>query len=174
MSPSSVLRIAELTAESLIIRGEEPDITPYQQGVLSHQRACYVSIYENPGHRLQAIFGRPVPTQATLAQEVLHNTACALETHRQYHRVRKADLKTLTYSVAVLGPLERVTTEDNLEPHKFGLYIVSDLGKSAILLPQRTGIDTPQEQISTAYREAGIDARSESISMYRFSVSYFD
>ena len=67
MDQIPVVRIAELTVESLITRNQEPDISSYHSGPLTHQRACYVSIFENPGHRLQAMFGRPVPTKTALA-----------------------------------------------------------------------------------------------------------
>lgn len=137
------------------------------------QRACYVSILENPGHRLRSMYGQVLPAQDCLAQEIIINTIRAL-TYSSHRPVRRADLRQLHYSVAVLGPLQRVNSLYHLNPQTFGLYVKSDRGKYAILLPQRAGIVTAEEQLATAWRESGIVPSNEAVTMYRFSVDYDD
>jgi hypothetical protein len=56
---------------------------------------------------------------------------------------------------------------------QYGLYVRSDKNKTALLLPRRPGIDTADDQIATAIREARIDPKNETITMYRFSVVFY-
>ena len=138
------------------------------------QRACYVSILEKPGRHFRAMYGRPLPQQSSLAAEVVHNTIAAIQNNNSGRLFRVADLAYLSFSVAVLGPLERITNKQHLSPAQYGLYMKSDRDKTAIILPQRTGIDTPDDQIATAIRESGIEPRDEAIVMYRFFVEYYE
>jgi AMMECR1 domain-containing protein len=137
------------------------------------QRACYVSIMENPGRYLRAMAGQALPRQATLAEEIIANTTAAIE-GSPHRRIRQADLSYLSYNVALLGPLQRVSDAEHLNPSRFGLYVKSDRGRSALLLPHRAGVETANDQIATVFREAGIDTRREDATMYRFEVTYFD
>ncbi|MGH7930832.1 MAG: AMMECR1 domain-containing protein, partial [Candidatus Binatia bacterium] len=139
----------------------------------SRQRACYVSMYENPGRRLRFMHGSPLPRHRSLAEEVIMNTVEAIKRGAS-QGLRPIDLSYFSYGVAVLGPLERISSPAHLNPSFFGLYIRSDRNKSAIILPQRTGIETSEDQIATALREADIDANREGVTMYRFGVEYHD
>jgi MEMO1 family protein len=119
------------------------------------------------------MFGRPLPHRATLAQEIMHNTVEAIHAHST-GVFRPVDLSYLSYGVAVLGPLERITSLNHLNPEHYGMYIRSDRGRSGVILPQRTGVDTPEEQLATVLRESGIRSQDEAITMYRFQVVYYE
>lgn len=173
MTSGSVLNIARQAAEQYIATNELPQITWPLPVELLQQRACYVSIYENPGRRPRAMYGHPLPQQKSLAEEIAYNTVQAIRL-RSASRLRKVDLSYLGYSVAVVGPLERITSPVHLDPGRYGLYIRSDRDKSAVILPERTGIETPEDQIATAMRESGIEPSSEAVSMYRFLVTHYD
>lgn len=140
---------------------------------LLRQRACYVSIIENPGHRVRSMYGRAMPQQVTLAAEIVMNTIAAITANHSW-RVTRADLSGLQYSVALLGPLQRISDAAHLNPTQYGLYLQSDRGKSAVLLPNRAGVETVDDQIGTAMRESGINPNQESYTMYRFDVHYDD
>ena len=140
---------------------------------LLRQRACYISIIENPGRRVRSMYGQALPQQVTLAQEIVMNTIMAL-TRNPTRKVSRSDLTALQYSVALLGPLQRITDTAHLDPTQFGLSVQSDRGKSALLLPNRAGVDTVDDQIATAMRESGINPGQEAFTMYRFSVEYDD
>jgi len=173
MSRGSILKLARQTAEQYIKTGQ-PLALPWPLAYeLSQQRACYVSIFEKPGRHFRAMYGQALPYQQSLAEEIIINTITAMSS-RHASQFRRADLSYLAFSVAVLGPMERITSHVHLSPHTHGLYIRSDRDKSSIVLPQRTGIETPDEQIATAYREAGINQSQEAISMYRFLVTHYD
>lgn len=135
---------------------------------MAHQKACYVSILEQPGSRVRGWFGTPLPRTTCLAQEIIQNTVEAIVRHNI--RMRPIDATAYGYVVAVLGPIERITNKEHLQPNIFGLYLRTDKNKMALLLPRRLGVDTAEEQIATAMREAGADSRNEVITMYRFPV----
>ncbi len=173
MEGSNVTKLAKLAAQEYVRHNRLPEINWALPPDLAAQRACYVTILENPGRRFRVMWGYPFPQQSCLAQEIMVNAVEAIR--RQItSNVRKADLPYLVYSVAVLGPMERVTSSAHLNPGVFGLYLSSDRRKSAILLPQRTGIETPDEQIATALRESGVDTSQEAVTMYRFQVRHYD
>ena len=134
------------------------------------QKACFVSIIETLGHRLKGSHGSVLPCNAFLAQEIVANTVEAII--RNNIRMRPVDASSYIYEVGVLGPIERITSKEHLNPSLYGLYIRSDKNKTAAILPNRRGIDTPQEQIATAIREAAIHSTAESVTMYRFPVTY--
>lgn len=170
---SFIVKLAQQAAEEYV-RYNQSAALPYPlPHELAAQRACYVTVYEKPGRTLRGMYGQVLPRHSSLAQEVIHNTIEALRI--QYNRPpRPADLPYFVYTVAVLGPMERITSSVHLNPTTHGLYVRSDRDKSAVILPQRTGIDTGDDQIATAMREAGVTRGEESVTMYRFGVTYYD
>lgn len=167
------MKLAQQTAEQYVNDGTYLEIPPSLPPELSLQRACYVCIYDRPGRRLRGMHGHPLPRHPTLAQEIITNTVDAILLH-PLGTIGRLDLRNFSYCVAVLGPLQRATVMKHLNPYIYGLYVLSDRGKSAVLLPQRTGIDTAEEQFATALREAGIDTQKESVTMYRFVTDYYE
>ncbi len=117
--------------------------------------------------------GSPLPRFPTLADEITNHTIAAIS-HLGISSIRRAELGSLIYLVAVLGPLQRISHPSQLDPRHFGLFMLSDQGKSAVILPQRTGIETAADQTATAVRESMIDVRRDTAVMYRFSVTYYD
>lgn len=173
MTGGSLVKLAKQAAEHYVRYKEHVHVPAFLSAELLLQRACYVSIYERPGHHVRAMYGYPLPRHPSLAHEIIMNTTQAIR-YQQVGSIRQLDLSHLLYGVSVLGPLQRVTSKEHLDPMRFGLYVRSDRDRSAVLLPQRTGIETSEEQIATAMREAGIDTRSEVLTMYRFAVDYYE
>ncbi|MEX0650204.1 MAG: AMMECR1 domain-containing protein [Candidatus Andersenbacteria bacterium] len=173
MSGGYITKLAKQAADHYVKTGETLPLPATLPPELYQQRACYVSIFENPGRNLRAMYGQILPRFRSLGEEVIMNTLQAMQ-RRTSGRFRRVDLSYLSYSVGIVGPLERITSPVHLNPQQYGLYLRSDRSKTAVLLPQRTGIDTPDEQIATAIRESGVNPDSESITMYRFAVFYYD
>lgn len=140
---------------------------------LARQQACYVYVFAHPGRRVRAMYGSPLPRRPTLADEIISHTITAI-THLGSSAVRRAELAQLTYAVAVLGPLQRISHTGLLDPKQYGLFVRSDQGRSAVILPQRTGIENAADQIATAMREALIDTRRDAVVMYRFPVVFYE
>lgn len=172
-APSIYSKWARQTAEHFIKVADYPSLPAYLPGDLSRQRACYVTIIENPGRKVRAMHGQALPQQPTLAHEIIANTIAALK-QNPARPIRRGDLNQIIFSVALLGPLQRISDLQHLNPERLGLYIRSDRGKAALLLPQRTGIETPNDQLACALREAGIVPHMESFTIYRFEVEYDD
>lgn len=136
---------------------------------LGLQRACFITIFENPGKRFRTMYGQPLPRSPRLAEEIIVNTSFAVQ-----NQMRRADLPYLSYAVDVVEPLQRVTAVEHLNPAQYGLYIKSDQGHSALILPRRVGIETAEDQLATALRESGIDQRQETFTLYRFPVMRYE
>lgn len=149
---------------------EMPLNLPYDLG---RQRACYVYIYQKPGVHLKAIYGYPLPQSRNLAAEITRNTITAIG-GQSCLLIKKADLSSLMYSVAVLDTLHRINDVYHLQPDRYGLYVNNQKGKWAVVMPQRPGIETSQEQLATALREATISNREDNYTMYRFGVIYYE
>lgn len=173
MSGGSTVKLALAAAEEYIKRGAyllPPAVLPPD---MLRQRACYITIYENPGSHFRSGYGSPLPQYPNLAQEIIMNTIAAIE-RSATHAFRPVDLGYLTLTVGVVDALERISRPEHLNPTRYGLYLRSDRGKQAIILPNRAGIETPDDQIATAFRESGIDSRSEAVTMYRFPVTFYE
>ncbi len=171
MADSLTTKIAKQAAEHYARTGtymETPAMLPYEMLV---QKACYVSIIEQPGSRVRGSFGTPLPHSTSLVQEIITNTVEAIVQSNVH--MRPIDTMNYGYMVAVLGPIERITNKEHLNPRFYGLYMRTDKNKTALLLPGRFGVDTPDEQIATAIREGGIDSKNEIITMYRFPVTSY-
>jgi AMMECR1 domain-containing protein len=171
---TSYAKLARSAAEHYVKTGQVLAAPAYLAPELARQQACYVYIFANPGRRLRTLYGYALPRRPSLAEEIIANTLAAVKSVAGSLAVRRVELPSLTYTVAVLGALQRVGSEAHLDPRMFGLFIRSDRGKSAVVLPQRTGVETSQDQIATAIRESAINVREEAASMYRFPVSYYD
>lgn len=166
-----LVRLAKQTAESVIRKQNLPIIPDVIPPIARLQRACYVSIFDKPGRRLRVMHGYPFPRFQTLVDEVVSNTAEAVQMRDV--RFSSSDLSHLSFTVAVLGAMERITSHLHLDPDRYGVYVKTDRGKSAILLSRRTGIESAEDQLATAFREARVDTDTESVALYRFFVEYF-
>lgn len=164
-------KIAKQAAEHYAKTGEYITLSiPLPQELL-RQKACYIIIGEEPGHHVRAMYGSPLPSTPNLAQEIIRNTVNAII--QQGVQVRAVDVSRYTYTVGVLGFMERITSREHLMPLVYGLYIRSDTNKTAVLLPRRVGVETADDQIATAIREARIDPHHEVVTMYRFPVMFY-
>jgi len=162
-------KLARQAAEQYVTtqtRMSLPDVLPAD---LLLQRACYISILEKPGKIVRGHYGQPLPRATFLAEEIITNTINALDP-----MLRRADLPSLEYVVGIVSHLQRISDPSHLNPDQFGLYVRSDTGKSMVMLPQRFGIETANDQIATAFREAGIDPRQEASTLYRFRVTWYE
>lgn len=172
MSGGLFTKLAQQAVEHFSSTNEPLPPPSYLPAELTRQRACYVSIFEKPGKQPRARHGSPLPLKANLAEEIIfHATEACRASARP---LRRGDFGSLGYEVAILGPLERIGGPEHLNPMTFGLYVQSDQGRATVLLPQRTGIETAEDQVATALREIGLNPHHETYTLYRFSVAYFE
>jgi len=132
---------------------------------------------------LRACIGTFLPTQESIAQEVVNNAIGAATRDHRFGAVTEDELPELSYEVQVLGEPEPIKSKDDLNPEQYGILVKSipygqeDIGleeraKSSVLLPDLEGIDTCQKQIAVACRKAGISNKNK-IKIWRFTTKKF-
>ncbi|MCK9536741.1 MAG: AmmeMemoRadiSam system protein A [Bacilli bacterium] len=103
---------------------------------------------------LRGCIGTFMPTQDSIAMEIIENAISAAMRDPRFPSVREAELDDLDISVDVLSLPESARKED-LDPKNYGV-IVSKGYKRGLLLPDLEGVDTVTEQLRIACSKAGI------------------
>ena len=104
-----------------------------------------------------------------VAEEIIQNAVSAGIHDPRFPSVREEELPLLEYSVDVLGGTERIQSEDQLDPLRYGV-IVTRGRKRGLLLPNLEGVDTVEEQLSIARQKAGIREDETDVKLERFEV----
>ncbi len=170
---NSYVKLARSAVEHYVRQHDILPVPAVLPAELRQQCACYVYVLENPGRQLRMMYGEPLPHQVTLAHEIIANVLQALVSPGA-RPVRRAELPSLGYTVAILEPPQRISEPEHLNPTTFGLYVRSSKGKYALIMPRRAGIETAHDQIATAIREANINPHEEVATLYRFLVTYYE
>jgi len=132
---------------------------------------------------LRACIGTFLPTQDSVAQEVIHNAIGAATRDHRFGAVAENELPELSYEVQVLSEPELITDKEDFNPEKYGIIVKEipagreDIGlkekaKSALLLPDLEGIEKAEKQISVACRKAGIINKNK-IKTWRFTTKKY-
>lgn len=139
-----------------------PDMSSAEFAV---RRGCFVTLKQ--GGNLRGCIGTTEPWQENLALEIQHNAIAAGTQDPRFPPVRAEELDSLSFTVDVLGELEKIAGPEELDPWRYGV-VVRQRGRSGLLLPHLEGVDTVAEQISIAKQKAGIfDGITE---LWRFEV----
>lgn len=131
----------------------------------------FVTIME--GEELRGCVGTYLPTQDSIAQEIIQNAIAAATEDYRFNAILQKDLPHLSYSVYILGKPMMIKDEKELNPRKFGI-IVKTGRKSGLLLPDLEGIDTADQQIAIAAQKGGINLAKEKIDIYRFTAEKYE
>lgn len=121
--------------------------------------------------QLRGCIGTVEPVRETLAEEIAVNAVSAAVRDPRFSPVSKEELPELSVSVDVLGPMERIKSEEELDPQQYGALVRSG-SRSGLLLPNLEGINTVEEQLDIARRKAGI-MPGQSAELYRFKVTRY-
>lgn len=141
-----------------------PDNLP--QDMSSRRAGTFVSIKKNG--KLRGCIGTTAPTRNSVAEEIIHNAISSGTKDPRFSPITKDELKSLVYSVDVLGPTESIATKEELDVKRYGV-IVSKGRRRGLLLPNLEGVDTVEDQIAISKQKAGID-EDEDVSLERFEV----
>lgn len=154
-----------LTAQSfdkLIIPGDP---------LLKEKKSCFVTLKKDGN--LRGCIGTVQPVRQNLASEIKHNAISAGTQDNRFWPVQADELPLLSFTVDVLGEMEKITGYDELDPQRYGVVVRSG-GKVGLLLPHLEGVDTVEEQVRIAKQKAGIYPEDE-VEMWRFEVErYFE
>ena len=130
------------------------------------RRGCFVTLKQNG--QLRGCIGTTEPWQENLASEIQHNAMAAGTQDPRFRPVQVDEMDTLSFTVDVLGELEKIGGPDDLDPWRYGV-VVRQGRKTGLLLPHLEGVDTVSDQISIAKQKAGISVE-ESVELWRFEV----
>ena len=153
-----------LTAEQLQERDSNSDV---HEELTKRRAGAFVSIHKNGA--LRGCIGTIAPTKDCLAEEIIENAISASTRDPRFSPVRKEELFELEINVDVLGEIEPIASEDELDVIRYGV-IVRKGNKQGLLLPNLDGVDTIEEQLSIAKRKAGLEPDEEGCDLYRFEV----
>lgn len=167
---SQHVRLARKSLEYYVIN-EEPIEPPknLSDKLLNNKMGAFVTLKKHG--ILRGCIGSILPTQSSLAEEIIVNAISAGVRDPRFLPVTKDELVELEYSVDLLDSPEPITSIKELDTKKYGVIVSKDFRK-ALLLPNLEGVDTPEEQVNIALEKAGIK-NHEDYKMERFKVTRY-
>jgi AmmeMemoRadiSam system protein A len=166
---SEPVRLARQSLEHYL---EKHDIMPVPKELpplLSGKAGAFVSLKKDG--RLRGCIGTFMSTEATIAEEIIHNAVKAATQDPRFTPVVPEELSDIDISVDILSEPEGVNSIDELNPGLYGV-IVRRGNRTGLLLPMLEGVDTVEQQLSIAKEKAGIGIE-EQVEIYRFSVTRY-
>lgn len=161
------VRLARKTIENYIRMGSIislPEKLPKE--MYAHRAGVFVSIKKEG--RLRGCIGTLQASQPSIAEEILHNAISAAVNDPRFSPIDPEELDRLTISVDVLGEMEKIESQSQLDVKRYGV-VVTSAHKRGLLLPNLEGVDTAADQIAIAKRKAGI-GEEEEFHLERFEV----
>lgn len=165
---SDIVALARATIELFVRTNRTEFPSQLADPALPLRAGTFVSLHRNG--ELRGCIGTISPTEATLAEEVVHNAIQAATQDPRFPPLSKDELGDLDIKVDVLHAAEECTFED-LDPRDYGV-IVSSGWRRGLLLPDLEGVDTPTQQVDIARRKAGIST-GEQVTLERFKVDRY-
>jgi len=133
--------------------------------MLNEKQGVFVSLKKDG--ELRGCIGTVFPAYDNITDEIMKNAIEAGERDPRFNPVEEDELYDIVYSVDVLMPAEK-SSREMLNPKKYGVIVRSGY-RTGLLLPDLSGVDTIDEQISIALKKAGIE-EDENYSIERFEV----
>lgn len=159
--------LARKTMEEYIRSGHMPEVLEELPEELRHKKAgAFVSIKE--GGKLRGCIGTIEPVKDSLAEEIMYNAVNAALHDPRFAPIKKEELKRLEIIVDVTGLPEEIESTDMLDIHRYGV-IVTKGRKKGFLLPNQNGLETVEQQIEIARKNAGVKPKDK-VKIERFEV----
>lgn len=162
-----IVRLAREAAELYVREGKTLTEVPELPAELPQQAGVFVSVYHQGN--LRGCIGTFVPTQPTLAQEVVFNAIQAVSNDPRFNPVTVEELPELVYSVDVLKEPREVEDLSTHDPKVHGI-IVAKGDRRGLLLPDLPGVETTEQQLAIAKRKAGIGPDEKDVHLAEFEV----
>ena len=137
---------------------------------LDQKGACFVSLKTKEGH-LRGCIGTILSSYSSLSEEVIENAIAAASEDPRFAPVEQEELKNIVVSVDILSEPEKIDSENDLDPKRYGV-IVSKGMRKGVLLPDLEGVDSVEKQLTIASQKAGIFSL-DNVTIYRFTVQRF-
>ena len=162
--------LARASLETYILTGTKLESEGLPEGLpdemLKDRAGTFVSIHEHGD--LRGCIGTLGPTCKNIALEICQNARSASTEDPRFPAISARELPDLEISVDVLGPMETISSPDELDVKRYGV-VVSKGYRRGLLLPNLEGVDTVDYQIAIAKRKAGIYPE-EDVKLQRFEV----
>jgi len=120
---------------------------------------------------LRGCIGTTEPIRKTMAAEVIEIAIGAATRDPRFPPLEWAELDDLEISVDVLGPSERVSSLEALDPRRYGIVVRSG-ERHSVLLPDLEGINSVAAQVEAAREKAGLGS-DEVIELLRFEATRY-
>ncbi len=161
------VRLARLSLETYVKTGKPADLPAgLPEEMLNARAGVFVSLKKDG--RLRGCIGTIAPSASSIAEEIMRNAISAGTGDLRFDVVTEDELDSLVYSVDVLGEPEPISSMDELDEERYGV-IVSKGQRCGLLLPNLSGVNSPQQQVNIALQKAHI-SRNEKYMMERFEV----
>ncbi len=125
------------------------------------------------GKELRGCIGTFLPTQKSVAKEIIENAVAAATRDNRFLPITKEELPELSYEVSILSPPKPVKDTKKLDPKKYGIIIKCEDGRTGLLLPDLEGVDTVEKQILIACQKGAINPLTDKISIFCFTVKKY-
>jgi AmmeMemoRadiSam system protein A len=163
-----LVRLAKRTVEAFIRRGEV--IQPKRLSPeMKEEAGVFVSIHKLG--ELRGCIGTFEPQHVNVAEEIVANSISSATRDPRFLSITRDELKDLEYSIDVLTRPERVESQEQLDPKRYGVIVEAGWRKG-LLLPDLEGVNTVKEQVEICRLKAGIDP-DEPVRLYRFEVKRY-
>ncbi len=166
LDPSGVARES---IRHYLTEGDSIPIPDALSDTLAAPAACFVTLHSDD--QLRGCIGTVEPTEKNLAAEIIKNSIAAATRDPRFPPVSFREMGDIEISVDVLGESEPADVGD-LDPRRYGV-IVSEGGRSGLLLPDLAGIDDVRQQLKIACQKAGIAPGSGDYEVFRFEVTRY-
>jgi len=133
---------------------------------------AFVSLHKRG--RLRGCIGTYLPAEKNIVCEIIKNAISAATRDPRFPPMGEDELKDVEISVDVLSEPERIYSEKDLDPEKYGV-IVSKGWQKGLLLPDLEGVDTAEHQIEIAKQKAGLRRiPNKELEIQRFTVTRYE
>jgi len=165
----ALVKLAIRSVEHFIETGKPLSCPDYLPDSLKQRAGTFVSIKKQGS--LRGCIGSMQPKYKNLAEEVIQNAIRSASEDPRFDPIQKKELPSLTFSVDVLKPLEKI---ENLQEHnvkQFGLVVRGE-GKQGILLPDLEIIKSADQQFNVCLKKGGFK-NHDNFEIFRFEVQRF-
>lgn len=163
--------LARKTIHSYIREGKTIS-SPSSPKEFQRKSGVFVSLHKKG--RLRGCIGTFLPTQKSIAEEIIKNAISAATQDPRFPPVEEGELADLEISVDVLNKPEPVKSKDDLDPKKYGV-VVKKGWRTGLLLPDLEGVDRIEQQLEIAKQKAGLGGvPEEELEIHRFRVTRYE
>ena len=164
-----LVKLAIRSVEHFIETGKSLPCPAHLPDFLRQSAGTFVSIKKQGS--LRGCIGTMTPKYKNLAEEVIQNALRSANEDPRFDPIQKKELPSLTFSVDVLQPLEKI---ENIKDHnikQFGL-VIRGKGKQGVLLPDLDIIKSADQQLKVCLKKGGFKL-NDTYEIFRFEVKRF-